>query len=201
MPASTPSAWRPTAPASTTTTTRRRPRRSWRPIAISALRQAIHCCRKGGTVSIPGVYGGFLDKVPLGAAFHKGLTMKMGQTHMMRYMAPLLDRIARGEIDPSFVITHRLRLEDAPGRLQDVPRQARRVHQGRDEAVRTSRRFYDFIVQYRGAVRERRRHRRRPPGLALPAAFRPISLGASGPWQQAASRAPSSAPATTVRWR
>ena len=82
---------------------------------ISALRQAINCCRKGGTVSIPGVYGGFLDKVPLGAAFHKGLTMRMGQTHMMRYMAPLLDRVARGEIDPSFVITHRLRLEDAPG--------------------------------------------------------------------------------------
>ena len=53
--------------------------------------------------------------MPLGAAFHKGLTMRMGQTHMMRYMAPLLDRVARGEIDPSFVITHRLRLEDAPG--------------------------------------------------------------------------------------
>ena len=82
---------------------------------VSALRQAITCCRKGGTVSIPGVYGGFLDKVPLGAAFHKGLTMRMGQTHMMRYMAPLLDRVARGEIDPSFVITHRVRLEDAPG--------------------------------------------------------------------------------------
>ena len=82
---------------------------------VSALRQAITCCRKGGTVSIPGVYGGFLDKVPLGAAFHKGLTMRMGQTHMMRYMAPLLDRVARGEIDPSFVITHRLRLADAPG--------------------------------------------------------------------------------------
>jgi threonine dehydrogenase-like Zn-dependent dehydrogenase len=82
---------------------------------ISALRQAINCCRKGGTVSIPGVYGGFLDKLPLGAAFHKGLTMKMGQTHMMRYMSPLLERVVRGEIDPSFVITHRLRLEDAPG--------------------------------------------------------------------------------------
>ena len=63
----------------------------------------------------PAFTAGFLDKVPLGAAFHKGLTMRMGQTHMMRYMAPLLDRIARGEIDPSFVITHRLRLEDAPG--------------------------------------------------------------------------------------
>jgi threonine dehydrogenase-like Zn-dependent dehydrogenase len=81
---------------------------------ISALRQAIVACRKGGTVSVPGVYGGFLDKMPFGAAFHKGLTLKMGQTHMMRYMAPLLDRIAKGEIDPSFVITHRLRLDDAP---------------------------------------------------------------------------------------
>jgi len=80
----------------------------------NALRQAIHACRKGGIVSIPGVYGGFLDKVPFGAAFQKGLTFKMGQTHMMRYMQPLLERIERGEIDPSFVITHRLSLDDAP---------------------------------------------------------------------------------------
>jgi threonine dehydrogenase-like Zn-dependent dehydrogenase len=80
---------------------------------LHALREAIHCCRKGGTVSIPGVYGGFLDKVPLGAAFHKGLTFKMGQTHVHRYLQPLLVRIASGEIDPSFVITHRLNLEDA----------------------------------------------------------------------------------------
>jgi threonine dehydrogenase-like Zn-dependent dehydrogenase len=79
-----------------------------------ALRQAIHACRKGGTVSIPGVYGGFLDKFPFGAAFNKGLTLKMGQTHMRRYMQPLLERIERGEIDPSFVITHRMSLEDAP---------------------------------------------------------------------------------------
>jgi threonine dehydrogenase-like Zn-dependent dehydrogenase len=79
----------------------------------NALRQAIHACRKGGIVSIPGVYGGFLDKVPLGAAFQKGLTMKMGQTHVMRYMKPLLDRIERGEIDPSFVVTHRLPLDQA----------------------------------------------------------------------------------------
>ena len=81
---------------------------------ITALRQAINACRKGGTISIPGVYGGLLDKLPFGAAFHKGLTLKMGQTHMMRYMAPLLDRVAKGEIDPSFVITHRLYLDDAP---------------------------------------------------------------------------------------
>ena len=80
---------------------------------ISALRQAIHACRKGGTVSIPGVYGGLLDKMPLGAAFHKGLTFKMGQTHVQRLMPKLLGHIERGDIDPSFVITHRIRLDDA----------------------------------------------------------------------------------------
>jgi len=79
-----------------------------------ALRQAINCCRKGGTVSIPGVYGGLLDKFPLGAAFAKALTLKMGQTHMHKYMPGLLERIERGEIDPSFIITHRVTLEDAP---------------------------------------------------------------------------------------
>jgi len=79
-----------------------------------ALRQAINCCRKGGTVSIPGVYGGWLDKFPLGAAFAKGLTLKMGQTHMHKYMPKLLERIERGEIDPSCIITHRVALDDAP---------------------------------------------------------------------------------------
>jgi threonine dehydrogenase-like Zn-dependent dehydrogenase len=79
-----------------------------------ALRQAINACRKGGTVSVPGVYGGYLDKIPFGAAFAKGLTFKMGQTHVHKYLRPLLERVQRGEIDPSFVITHRLRLEDAP---------------------------------------------------------------------------------------
>ena len=79
-----------------------------------ALRQAISACRKGGTVSIPGVYGGFLDKFPLGAAFAKGLTLKMGQTHMHKYMPRLLERIETGEIDPSFIITHRVGLDDAP---------------------------------------------------------------------------------------
>jgi threonine dehydrogenase-like Zn-dependent dehydrogenase len=78
-----------------------------------ALRQAIHSCRKGGTISVPGVYGGFLDKFPFGAAFSKGLTFKMGQTHVHKYMQPLLKRIENGEIDPSFVITHRLGLDDA----------------------------------------------------------------------------------------
>ncbi len=80
----------------------------------TALRMAIMACRKGGTVSVPGVYGGLLDKVPFGAAFAKGLTFKMGQTHTHRYMRPLLERIEAGEIDPSFVITHRLSLDEAP---------------------------------------------------------------------------------------
>jgi threonine dehydrogenase-like Zn-dependent dehydrogenase len=80
----------------------------------NVLRQCIMACRKGGTVSIPGVYGGLLDKIPFGAAMNKGLTFKMGQTHMMKYMKPLLQRIERKEIDPSFVITHRVSLEDTP---------------------------------------------------------------------------------------
>ncbi len=80
----------------------------------NVLRQCIMACRKGGTVSVPGVYGGFLDKIPFGAAMNKGLTFKMGQTHMMRYVRPLLERIERGEIDPSFVISHRLPLSKAP---------------------------------------------------------------------------------------
>ena len=78
------------------------------------LRQAIQACRKGGTVSIPGVYGGFLDKLPFGAAFAKGLTLKMGQTHVHKYSKILLDRIQHNGIDPSFVITHRMKLDEAP---------------------------------------------------------------------------------------
>lgn len=82
-----------------------------RPIA---LREAIMACRKGGTVSVPGVYGGVIDKMPIGAIVNKALTLKSGQTHMMRYMRPLLERVQRGEIDPTFVITHRLKLDQAP---------------------------------------------------------------------------------------
>ena len=78
-----------------------------------ALRQAIRVCRKGGTISVPGVYGGFLDKFPFGAAFSKGLTFKMGQTNVHKYLRPLLKLIQDGKIDPSFVITHRLALNDA----------------------------------------------------------------------------------------
>jgi threonine dehydrogenase-like Zn-dependent dehydrogenase len=78
------------------------------------LREAIMCCRKGGTISIPGVYIGFLDKIPFGAVVNKGLTLKTGQTHVPRYSQKLLNKIEAGEIDPSFVITHRLTLDDGP---------------------------------------------------------------------------------------
>src|SRR5262245_62141092 len=78
------------------------------------LRQAIMACRGGGTVSIPGVYGGLGDKIPLGAMMNKGLTIKTGQTHVQHYFRPLLERIEKGQIDPSFVVTHRMRLEEAP---------------------------------------------------------------------------------------
>lgn len=82
------------------------------------LRQAIQAVRKGGTLSIPGVYGGLLDKVPFGAAFGKGITMKMGQTNMHNYMKPLLDRIEKGQIDPTYIISHRITLDDAPKMYQ-----------------------------------------------------------------------------------
>ncbi|MBV9020318.1 MAG: glutathione-dependent formaldehyde dehydrogenase [Chloroflexi bacterium] len=80
----------------------------------TALRQAIQACRKGGVLSIAGVYGGLIDKFNLGAAFAKGLIFRMGQTHVHNYLRPLLERIQHGEIDPSFIITHRMGLEEAP---------------------------------------------------------------------------------------
>ncbi len=82
-----------------------------RPIA---LREAILSCRNGGTVSVIGVYGGFIDKFPMGAVMNRSLTIKAGQCHVQRYMRPLLERIQNEEIDPSFVITHRMRLDQAP---------------------------------------------------------------------------------------
>jgi threonine dehydrogenase-like Zn-dependent dehydrogenase len=78
------------------------------------LREAIMACRNGGTVSVPGVYGGFIDKMPMGSVMNRSLTIKTGQTHVQRYTRALLERIHRGDIDPSFVVTHTLRLEDAP---------------------------------------------------------------------------------------
>lgn len=79
-----------------------------------ALREAIFACRNGGTVSVVGVYGGFVDKFPMGAVMNRSLTIKSGQCHVHRYMKPLLERIQKGEIDPSFIITHKLALDDAP---------------------------------------------------------------------------------------
>jgi threonine dehydrogenase-like Zn-dependent dehydrogenase len=79
-----------------------------------ALREAIIACRNGGHLSVPGVYGGLLDKIPFGAIVNKALTVKTGQTHVQHYMKPLLERIEKGDIDPSFIISHRLRLDEAP---------------------------------------------------------------------------------------
>jgi threonine dehydrogenase-like Zn-dependent dehydrogenase len=86
-----------------------------RPIA---LREAIFACRSGGTVSVAGVYGGFIDKFPMGAIVNRSLTIRSGQTHVHRYMRPLLERIERGDIDPSFVVSHRMQLADAPSGYQ-----------------------------------------------------------------------------------
>jgi len=82
-----------------------------RPIAV---REAIMACRNGGIVSIIGVYGGLVDKFPLGTVMNRGLTLKAGQCHVHKYMRPLLARIEQGQIDPSFVISHRMTLDDAP---------------------------------------------------------------------------------------
>jgi len=79
-----------------------------------ALRQAIMACRSGGTVSVAGVYSGLIDKFPMGAIVNRSLTIKSGQCHVHKYLRPLLDRIERGEIDPSFVITHHMSLDQAP---------------------------------------------------------------------------------------
>jgi threonine dehydrogenase-like Zn-dependent dehydrogenase len=79
-----------------------------------ALRQAITCCRNGGVVSVVGVYGGFVDKFPMGSVMNRSLTLRSGQCHVHKYMKPLLEHIEAGRIDPTFVVTHRLALEDAP---------------------------------------------------------------------------------------
>ena len=80
-----------------------------------ALREAIMACRNGGTVSIPGVYGGFMDKFPIGSLMNRSLTVRTGQTHVHRYLGPLLEMIQKGDIQPDFLITHRLPLDQAPG--------------------------------------------------------------------------------------
>jgi threonine dehydrogenase-like Zn-dependent dehydrogenase len=78
------------------------------------IREALRCCRKGGTLSIPGVYIGFADKIPLGTLMNKGISIRTGQTHVPRYSQPLLQKIVDGQIDPSFVITHQVPLERGP---------------------------------------------------------------------------------------
>jgi threonine dehydrogenase-like Zn-dependent dehydrogenase len=80
----------------------------------TALREALMTCRNGGVVSVPGVYGGFSDKIPFGSAMNRSLTIRTGQCHVQKYMEPLLDRVVRGELDPSAIITHHMDLEDAP---------------------------------------------------------------------------------------
>ena len=99
------------------------------------LREMIYVCRPAGVLSVPGVYGGLVDKIPFGALMNKGLTMRTGQTHVNRWTDDLLQRIEEGQIDPSFVITHTVGLEDGPEHVQDLPRQAGRLHQGRPEAL------------------------------------------------------------------
>jgi threonine dehydrogenase-like Zn-dependent dehydrogenase len=78
-----------------------------------ALREAIFSCRNGGIISMIGVYGGFMDKFPIGAVMNRGLTIKTGQCHVQRYLRPLLEHVEKGDIDPSFIVTHRMSLDDA----------------------------------------------------------------------------------------
>ena len=101
-----------------------------------ALRQAILACRSGGTVSVIGVYGGLMDKFPVGSWMNRSITLRTGQCHVQRYTRPLLDRIESGEIDPSFVITHRMPLEQAPAGVRDLQAQAGRLREGRPERLR-----------------------------------------------------------------
>jgi threonine dehydrogenase-like Zn-dependent dehydrogenase len=96
----------------------------WETDRAHALREAIQCCGKGGTVSIPGVYTGIIDKFPLGIAFAKGLTFKMGQTHVQRYFDRLMQYIMDGRIDPTFLISHRASLTEAPEAYQTFSEKA-----------------------------------------------------------------------------
>ena len=102
---------------------------------MHAVEQAIMCCRKGGTISVPGAYVGTADKLPFGAFMNKGLTMKTGQTHMQRYLKPLLAEDRGGRDRP--VLRHHAHgpAGRGPGDVQDVPRQEGRLHQGRAQAV------------------------------------------------------------------
>jgi hypothetical protein len=103
---------------------------------VHVLRQAIICWRKAGTISIPGVYVGMGDKIPLGAAINKASQSKPAQTHVQAYTKPLLRLIEDGEIDPSFVVAHPASLEDGAGHVQEIPRRGRRRHQSHVAAGR-----------------------------------------------------------------
>ena len=122
------------------------------------LRQAIHCCRNFGTVSIVGVYGGFLDKIPMGSAINRGLTFRMAQTPVQRYMPKLLERIERGDIDPSFVVTASRHARRGAGALQDVSQSQGRLHQG-DAAA---------LDEFVDDPADQQRHERREDGHAAP---------------------------------
>jgi threonine dehydrogenase-like Zn-dependent dehydrogenase len=100
-----------------------------------ALRETIMACRTGGIVSVIGVYGGFVDKAPMGAVMNRSLTTKSGQAHVRRYMRPLLERIQKGEIDPSFVITPPAPARPGATWLHDVPRQGGRLSEGGAQAI------------------------------------------------------------------
>ena len=103
------------------------------------LREMMYVCRPAGVLSVPGVYGGLIDKIPFGMVMNKGLTIRTGQTHVNRWTDDLLRRIEEGQIDPSFVITHTRRARGRAGDVQDLPRQAGRLHQGRAQALRRRR--------------------------------------------------------------
>ncbi len=98
------------------------------------LREMIYVCRPAGVLSVPGVYGGLVDKIPMGALMNKGLTIRTGQTHVNRWTDDLLRRIEQGQIDPSFVITHTVDLEDGPEMYKTFRAKEGRLHQGCDEA-------------------------------------------------------------------
>ena len=110
-----PSAWKRMRPRrSTASTTRVKQAVMLETDRPHVLREMMYVCRPAGVLSVPGVYGGLLDKVPFGMAMNKGLTIRMGQTHVNRWTDDLLRRIEQGQIDPSFVITHRIGLEQGP---------------------------------------------------------------------------------------
>ncbi len=141
-----------------------------------ALREMMYVCRPAGILSVPGVYGGFLDKVPFGAAMNKGLTIRMGQTHVNRWTDDLLRRIESKQIDPSFVITHQVDAAAGPGDVQDLQRQAGRLHQGDDQ---TQRQRETLTMERAHALQRNNRYPNTTAGtLALQLGWFSVALGA-----------------------